>query len=270
MSTVNDPLTQGINALTTYANSVTGESDTNLSDAVYSLVQGYGQGSGSNLLDYARTFENLFNGATNLPPTIELNADSLATGNKFASSFYHAYEDGENSATIDLTVHFPSDNAVQTSLYRGFFQAYGLKSVTIDGDLSNITSYAGTFDYCRNIEAINVTFDFSSCTNQGDVNFFNNGANTILTTLRFVPNTLAYSLKLSGFRALDADSLISVANCLRSDVTEQTLTLYSTQTTMCSSITGTVTNGTFTADESGSVTLADFITNTKGWTLASA
>lgn len=45
------PLTDAINALTTYANSVTGESDTNLSDAVYSLAQGYGQGSGSNLTD---------------------------------------------------------------------------------------------------------------------------------------------------------------------------------------------------------------------------
>lgn len=41
------PLTNAINALTTYANEVTGESDTNLSDAVYSLAEGYGQG-GSN------------------------------------------------------------------------------------------------------------------------------------------------------------------------------------------------------------------------------
>lgn len=41
------PLTDSINALTTYANSVTGESDTNLSDAVYSLASGYGQGGGA-------------------------------------------------------------------------------------------------------------------------------------------------------------------------------------------------------------------------------
>ena len=40
------PLTDGINALTTYANEVTGASDTTLSDAVESLVAGYG-GSGS-------------------------------------------------------------------------------------------------------------------------------------------------------------------------------------------------------------------------------
>jgi hypothetical protein len=40
------PLTDAINALTTYANGVTGASDTNLSDAVRSLADGYGGGGG--------------------------------------------------------------------------------------------------------------------------------------------------------------------------------------------------------------------------------
>jgi hypothetical protein len=38
------PLTDGINALTAYANEVTGESDTTLSEAVHTLADGYGQG----------------------------------------------------------------------------------------------------------------------------------------------------------------------------------------------------------------------------------
>lgn len=38
------PLTDAINALTTYANETTGESDATLSEAVGSLVDGYGQG----------------------------------------------------------------------------------------------------------------------------------------------------------------------------------------------------------------------------------
>ncbi len=41
------PLTDAINALTTYANSVTGASDTNLTDAVHTLADGYGQGGGA-------------------------------------------------------------------------------------------------------------------------------------------------------------------------------------------------------------------------------
>lgn len=43
---INNPLTSNINALTEFANSVTGESDTNLSDAVHTLADGYGQGGG--------------------------------------------------------------------------------------------------------------------------------------------------------------------------------------------------------------------------------
>lgn len=41
------PLTDAINALTTYANGVTGASDTNLTDAVHTLADGYGQGGGA-------------------------------------------------------------------------------------------------------------------------------------------------------------------------------------------------------------------------------
>ena len=45
------PLTDAIVALTTYANTVTGESDTTLSAAVETLIDGYGGGSVPNFLD---------------------------------------------------------------------------------------------------------------------------------------------------------------------------------------------------------------------------
>lgn len=44
------PLTDAINALTTYANETTGAGDTNLSDAVGTLIDGYGGGGGVSLL----------------------------------------------------------------------------------------------------------------------------------------------------------------------------------------------------------------------------
>ena len=47
------PLTDAINALTAYANEVTGASDTTLSDAVETLVAGYGQSGGYTLDDIA-------------------------------------------------------------------------------------------------------------------------------------------------------------------------------------------------------------------------
>ena len=44
------PLTDAINALTTYSNTVTGASDTTLSDAVATLAAGYGGGGGGSVL----------------------------------------------------------------------------------------------------------------------------------------------------------------------------------------------------------------------------
>lgn len=57
----NTPLTDSINNLTTYANSVTGASDTNLSDAVATLASGYGGGGGYSVDDLASRNYNLSN-----------------------------------------------------------------------------------------------------------------------------------------------------------------------------------------------------------------
>lgn len=52
---VTEDLTDGIEALTTYSNEITGESDTTLSNAVRTLANGYGQGDGGN--GYGSEFE---------------------------------------------------------------------------------------------------------------------------------------------------------------------------------------------------------------------
>lgn len=46
------PLTDAITALTRYANETTGQSDTTLSDAVETLVEGYGQGGGGDIVGF--------------------------------------------------------------------------------------------------------------------------------------------------------------------------------------------------------------------------
>lgn len=62
------PLTDSINALTTYANEVTGASDTTLSDAVYTLASGYGQGGGASITDGT---EVLVRNASGYPTSIK-------------------------------------------------------------------------------------------------------------------------------------------------------------------------------------------------------
>lgn len=60
------PLTDAINALTTYANEVTGASDTTLSDAVYTLASGYGQGGVSTSNVVTGTFKGTATGAIDI------------------------------------------------------------------------------------------------------------------------------------------------------------------------------------------------------------
>lgn len=64
------PLTDAINALTTYSNTVTGASDTTLSDAVATLAAGYGGGGGDTLNELlSGTLETYDTGElTRIPP----------------------------------------------------------------------------------------------------------------------------------------------------------------------------------------------------------
>lgn len=65
---VQSNLASGITALTTYANEITGESDTTLSDAVRSLADGYGQG-GSSLPPWIPRVETVTIGANTVTNT---------------------------------------------------------------------------------------------------------------------------------------------------------------------------------------------------------
>lgn len=100
---------------------------------------------------------------------------------------------------------------------------------------------------------------------------------TSLREFYLVPNKSSSGGKVSTGVLEDA-SLVSVANALKGGLaTAQTLTITNATTkAKCSAIVGTVSQVTedgetydfFTQDDSGTVTLADFITQTKGWTLA--
>lgn len=64
------PLTDAINALTQYANETTGASDTTLSDAVGTLVAGYGGGGGfttDDIIERDITGDVVYDGTANIP-----------------------------------------------------------------------------------------------------------------------------------------------------------------------------------------------------------
>ena len=100
---------------------------------------------------------------------------------------------------------------------------------------------------------------------------------TKLTEVYFVPNCIATGGEFSTGELIDA-SLVSFANALQGGLaTPQTVTISNAATkAKCNTIVGTVSTVTeggstydfFTQDSSGTVTLYDFITQTKGWLIA--
>lgn len=86
-------LTPKIEALTAYANIITGKNDTTLSDAVASLANGYGGGSG---LEYE---EGVYTATEDSIPTI-----NFATSHTKAPDMVMFIDVSENSATVGNTI----------------------------------------------------------------------------------------------------------------------------------------------------------------------
>ena len=115
------------------------------------------------------------------------------------------------------------------------------------------------------------------CTNFGAGATSRRFSGTALTEVYLVPNKVSEGgVGINTGVLIDA-SLVSFANALKDGVTGQTFTILNATTkARCSTLMGTVSQVTedgvtynfFTQNDDGTVSLADFITNTKGWSLA--
>lgn len=86
-----------------------------------------------------------------------------------------------------------------------------------------------------------------------------------LKEIRFLEDSATANVIFNWSAVLSDETLVSLGNALSG---AYTLTLHATPKARLSVITGSVSDGVFTADDNGAVTLLDFITNTKGWTVA--
>ena len=120
------PLTDSINALTTYANETTGASDTTLSDAVESLVAGYGRDSGYTLDDIA-------GGALQRIADATINLSEISTPYAFCQSRFN-------------TVRFPNATEISGNYA---FQSGTMKYI----DLPNCEYINNAFYGCASIIA---------------------------------------------------------------------------------------------------------------------
>lgn len=142
---------------------------------------------------------------------------------------------------------------------------------------SNSSTNAGFINSNGNLKTITGLIDLSEET---WANFYNatnyqNGLlNSKLETISLVPGTMSMTTTnwyLGTMSALTDDSLISIANALK-DTYSGTITFHATPKARLSTIMGTVATAdglsTFTKSASGTVTLENFLTVTKGATLA--
>lgn len=226
-------------------------------------------GGGVDLLQYATTIQYTWSDATTGPDHLVLNLPNVKT---------FTYGGASRWQPITLELNLSNDGIVTSMLGAcrwGNNLSTGEKRITsikITGDLSHATTFQNCFAEISdgNLLTIDADLDFSSATNVSGM--FNRDWD--LLSVRFVPNTLKVSLNMASSRALINSALVSIANGLNESVTGNTLTLHATPKALCDTIMGTVAmDGTntyhvFTQDSGGSVSLSDFITTTKGWTLA--
>ena len=184
------------------------------------------------------------------------------------------YKTSPSASTANQTTNF-SNFALHDSYYGAYTER--LEEVHIPND-TLYPSTAGSAFYNRShLRIVDILFDMSK------MNGYNYGYNwsgmfsgcTALEEVRFVPNSLLWmntSYQLFNVsQNLSDDSLVSIANALADGSTSPAanLKLLSTPYARCSTLMGTVDgDNLFVKNEvSGTVSLADFITNTKGWTL---
>lgn len=170
----NTPLTDAINALTTYANTVTGASDTTLSEAVATLASGYGGGGDDYLaLSLSNTLVTYTNSTTTDIPesaflarnnleSVEFTALTKIGKTAFANCTKLAtinipvcYEIGQNALQSCklVTGRFPS---VRNVNYGAFMNCSSLTALDLNEAGSSPSAYIANqaFSGCANLNVL--------------------------------------------------------------------------------------------------------------------
>lgn len=248
---VESDLAGGITALTEYSNEITGEQDETLSDAVRTLANGYGGGGGdeNNLVNYVGRYSSLFNNKA-IPENVDIHA-------KYANDFDSMIREAKGIKNLKLAADVPATNFLTFA-----YNCTGIETVDFSGIINGTNvNHNGTFWRCSSLKTI-IGLDLSNASNV--TNMF--AGCFALENITIKQNTCAINISFVACPKLTNASLVSIANGLA--VGSYTLTLHARSKSALQTIVGTVSDGAFTEDADGTATLTDFITNTKGWTVA--
>ena len=228
---------------------------------------------------YLTNFTNLFRCAE-LPEeiTVDLTSTAIFTGDGAKTTILNGMF-RECTGCKKITLKLPDGAKVCTADM--FYFSKTLEEINIIGDVHYGEPVGGvnhsimTFAGCEKLKTINTNnnFFFSDSGKVSERIFSNTAGNynsfwgcLKLVDVRFPQNHAATDWVFKWSPNLSDATLVSVANALT--VGSYTLTLHATASARCAEITGTVSDGVFTADSGGTTTLTEFITTTKGWSLA--
>ncbi len=201
----------------------------------------------------------------------------VGAGPKVTMDLPYCLDIRESFGQYTATNAYKSDiEEVELTLYNNvdghsaFRRNTSIKKVTFP---RGITLRAGPKEFLANsqIETIVGAIGFSSTVQAN--NFTGIFNSDYIKDIELVPNQIPYGFSCPSTVLTDT-SLISFANGLSESATSQTATFASAVVTRMASIMGTVamdpsnTYHVFTADAGGTVSLSDFVTTTKGWTLS--
>lgn len=145
------PLTDAINALTRYANEVTGQSDTTLSDAVRTLCDGYGGGGGTDI-----SFVNLLDG-TSLTPGYLTTSGILEAPSATQMEYTTDYVDVSQYRGDTLVVACAIEAGRMVSNYQWigvctYDDNHGWKQRTVISSNNNRTDYFANYYVVKNTD----------------------------------------------------------------------------------------------------------------------
>lgn len=211
------PLTDAINALTTYSNTVTGASDTTLSDAVATLAAGYGGGGSSDVLNWKACGTPGFGLRGILPDINEIviDMDNKAQNIPVLAYFAMKTPDGKikfknlsSSATgsqMNMSDFMRQSPCVSEVDFGGIAPAsttrwFNQLNYTQDGNY-----HSGSVT-CRNLSLDNLS---------GNNDSFGGGVAALYGTFDvYFIGQLRNTVNLSSWRLLNADSINRLVACL--------------------------------------------------------
>lgn len=211
---------------------------------------------------------NGFNGVTSLPDTLTLDLSFIKSGK---CDLYQTFRGC--TSLKDVTLIIP--DGAELALGLCFYLCSNLQTVTLQGSFVHAQNEIfpgasvalGPFAYCNKLETVNSSTPFGVKYISNSANYYNPFYNcAALKEVRFERQVAINDWVFKWSPVLSDATLVSVANALT--VGSYTLTLHATASARCAEIVGTVSDGVFTADSGGTTTLTEFITTTKGWSLA--